>query len=381
MAAETNEEIVMSLSVGLVGLPNVGKSTLFNALTQKSVPAENYPFCTIDPSVGIVAVPDERLDALTTFSKSEKTIPAVVEFVDIAGLVEGASQGEGLGNAFLSHIRNVDTILQVVRIFDVKDDTSTEQVHVYGSLDPLRDISVINLELILADMETVKKRLLKIEREVKRGDKNAIQQKEVLKKVLTGLEEEKMVRELDLKQEEQEILRDLHLITSKPIMYALNKKSGGKNLDEIDPQAFQKLIDTIHKSGSSYVLIDAKNEYELSELSDEERREFQLELGQESGLHQLIRKAYDLLGLMTFFTTGEKETRAWTTKKESTAPQAGGVIHSDFEKKFIRAQVIPWNELLELGSFAEARAKGKLRMEGKDYIVQEGDVIEFFVSP
>ncbi len=370
----------MALSMGLVGLPNVGKSTLFNALTQKKVPAENYPFCTIDPSVGIVPVPDERLHALAEMSQSRETIPAVVEFVDIAGLVEGASQGEGLGNAFLSHIRKVDAIVEVVRIFDIHDDTATEQTHVYGSIDPIRDIRVINMELILADLETVQKRLAKVEREVKRGEKAAIAQKAILEKLIGALEGEKMVRELDLSEEERALVKELHLLSAKPILYALNRKSGGRNLDETDPEAFQELVSFIEAQGASYVLIDAKNEADLSELSDEERRELQEMLGEESGIHELIRRSYELLGLITFFTTGEKETRAWTIRKGSTAPEAGAAIHTDFQKKFIRAQVIPWNELLELGSFAKARETGKLRIEGKEYIVQDGDVIEFFVS-
>ncbi len=369
----------MSLSMGIVGLPNVGKSTLFNALTKKSVPAENYPFCTIDPSVGVVAVPDNRLYQLAEFSKTEKTIPAIVEFVDIAGLVEGASKGEGLGNKFLSNIRDVDAILHMVRIFAIEDDTATEQTHVYGSIDPLRDMKVINMELILADMETVQKRMEKIARDVKRGDKTALMEQELYQRILKALEEEKLAHTLDFSDEEEKVVKSLHLLTMKPVIYGLNKKSGGKNLDETNPEDFQNLVREIEASGAQYVLIDAKTEFDLSEFDGEEKQMMREDLGHDDGIDELIQKSYTLLGLMTYFTTGEKETRAWTVKIGSTAPQAGAAIHTDFETKFIRALVIPWDELLEAGSFAEARAQGKLRTEGKDYIVQDGDVIEFLV--
>jgi len=370
----------MSLSIGIVGLPNVGKSTLFNALTQKSVPAENYPFCTIDPSVGIVAVPDTRLDRLSDFSQTQKTIPAVVEFVDIAGLVEGASKGEGLGNKFLATIREVDAILHMVRIFDIEDDTGSEQTHVYGSIDPLRDIKVINMELILADMESVQNRITKLARDVKRDDKEAVKENDVCVKLLAGLENEELAYTIDIGDDEKELAKSLHLLTMKPVMYGLNKKTGGKNLDVTDPVQFKEITDEIKSEGSEYVVIDARTEHELSEFEGEEKQMMKNELDHnDDGIDELIVAAYKLLGLMTYFTTGEKETRAWTVKIGSTAPQAGAAIHSDFETQFIRAEVISTDELLNAGSFAEARSGGLLRTEGKEYVVVDGDVIEFRV--
>lgn len=367
----------MSLSIGIVGLPNVGKSTLFNALTKKGVPAENYPFCTIDPSMGIVAVPDDRLWKLSEFSKSKKTIPAAVEFVDIAGLVEGASKGEGLGNKFLANIRETDAILHMVRLFPLSGGDK-EIAHVYGNVDPLRDIGVINLELVLADFETVTKRINNLQKDTKKGDKEALFEEGILKRIEKVLEEGKLANSLEYTEEEIKKVKMLNLLTSKPMIYGLNKKAGVKNLDEEKPEYFKEMTDQIIKDGSQFILIDAKIEDELKDFHGEEKDMFRKELGGEhDGINDLIGGCYKLLGLDTYFTTGEDESRAWTIQHGSTAPVAGMAIHTDFKDKFIRAEVVFWKDLLDAGSYSEARAKGKVRTEGKEYIVRDGDVIEF----
>jgi GTP-binding protein YchF len=365
----------MSLSVGIVGLPNVGKSTLFTALTQKNVLIANYPFATIDPSVGIVAVPDGRLAALSTLSGSAETIPAIVEFVDIAGLVKGASSGEGLGNKFLANIRETDMILQVVRIFDDED-----MHHVSGVIDPLADIEVINLELVMADLETVNKRLSNLERDVKRGDKAAVAEHALLQRLRPLLENGKLAHTLEMTEDERKIIRGLHLLTMKAFLYACNKKNGAFNFDDQNDDRWSELMEFFESTNAQYVTVDAGVEHELRDLAADEKNEFRREYGtQDSGVDALIRACYNRLGLMSYFTTGEKETRAWTVPIGSTGPQAGAAIHTDFEKKYIRAQVVSFDDLVECGSIKQAREEGKLRTEGKEYIVKDGDVIEFMI--
>jgi ribosome-binding ATPase len=360
------------LKIGIVGLPNVGKSTLFNALTKQSVLVANYPFATIDPSVGVVAVPDERLQKLSELSKSEKTVPAAIEFVDIAGLVKGASEGEGLGNQFLSHIREVDAILEMVRFFEDADIT-----HVHGSVDPVRDIEIINLELIMADTQVVKSRRERLIRDIKANNKDAVAEDEILTKIESALSEGKLARSIELSSEEIFRIKSLSLLTLKPILYSLNGKSGGT----IDDERREKTHELITSLGSTFVHVDAATERELNDVADEEQEMFRSELGVEiNGLTELIRGAYETLGLMTFFTTGPKETRAWTVPEGATAPEAGATIHNDFKDKFIRAEVVNWQTLLSDGSWSAARDKGDIRTEGKTYTFQDGDVAVFLHS-
>lgn len=360
------------LSCGIVGLPNVGKSTLFNAITQAGAESANYPFCTIDPNVGVVEVPDPRLSKLAEIVNPKRVVPTAFQFVDIAGLVKGASQGEGLGNQFLSHIREVDAIAHVVRCFDDENVT-----HVSGSVDPIQDIETINLELILADLETVEKRLQRVSRQLKTGEKRYRIEQAMLERIKEAFEREQPARQLAFSEEEEPLLRDLHLLTLKPVLYVANVNESDAGRGSANPLV-REVQTYAAREGADVVVISGKVEAEIAELEGEDRALFLEELGlEEAGLDRLIRAAYSLLGLATYFTAGEKEVRAWTIKKGTKAPQAAGVIHSDFERGFIRAEVVAYEQLVQAGSMGRAREMGLLRLEGKDYVVQDGDVVHF----
>ena len=361
------------MKLGIVGLPNVGKSTLFNSLTKAGAESANYPFCTIDPNVGVVAVPDERLKLLGDLYHSKKVTPAVIEFVDIAGLVKGASKGEGLGNQFLSNIREVDAIVHVVRCFE-----DSNVVHVDGSVNPLRDIETINLELIFSDLEILERRIAKVAKGA-RMDKDQAKELAMLERVKERLEDGKLAIGFETEDEdEEEYFKNLNLLTAKPVIYAANVGEEDLANDGADNAGVQAVREYAKETGSEVFAICAQIEEEISELDDEERQMFLDDLGlKESGLEKLIRASHHLLGLMSFLTSGEDETRAWTIKQGTKAPQAAGKIHTDFERGFIKAEVVNYKDLLENGSLAAAREKGLVRMEGKEYVVQDGDVILF----
>ena len=365
------EVIYMSLTAGIVGLPNVGKSTLFNAITKKSILMANYPFATIDPNVGVVIVPDERIDVLKNMYNPERVIPTTYEFTDIAGLVKGASNGEGLGNKFLSHIREVDAVVEVVRCFDDENI-----IHVDGSVDPIRDIEVINVELVLSDLEIVTSRINRIgKKAMTTKNKDDVKEIELLERIKEALESNIPVRKLGLDEEEKKLISSFNLITLKPIIYALNVEDNDINTGN----NYTKLVeDYAKKEGSETAIICAKLESELSELDEEEKKLFLDDLGiKESGVERLINKTYDLLGLATFFTVGKDEVRAWTFEKGSKAPECAGIIHSDFEKGFIKAEVMSYSDLVNAGSELKVRELGKARIEGKEYIMQDGDICHF----
>ncbi|MBS7456616.1 redox-regulated ATPase YchF [Coralloluteibacterium stylophorae] len=359
----------MAIKCGIVGLPNVGKSTLFNALTKAGIAAANFPFCTIEPNVGVVPVPDPRLNALAAIVKPQKVVPTSVEFVDIAGLVAGASKGEGLGNKFLAHIREVDAVAHVVRCFEHGDI-----VHVAGKVDPIADIETIDTELALADLDSVEKALVRAEKASKAGDKEAIARRELLARVRAGLDEGRPVRALGLDEDERAAIRDLFLLTMKPVMYVANvREDGFENNPHLD-----RVRERAAGEGAEVVPVCASIEEEMSQLEDADRDEFLKDLGlDEPGLNRVIRAGYRLLGLQTYFTAGEKEVRAWQVRRGATAPKAAAVIHNDFEKGFIRAETIAFDDYVRLGGEAGAKEAGRLRLEGKEYVVQDGDVLHF----
>lgn len=359
------------MKLGVVGLPNVGKSTLFNAITKAGAMSANYPFCTIEPNVGVVAVPDERLDMLEKFYNSKKKVPASIEFVDIAGLVKGASLGEGLGNKFLSHIREVDAIVHCVRCFD-----DPNVIHVEGRVNPQSDIEIINLELILSDIESVDKRIEKVGKSVKAGDKDAVAELNVLNIIKDTLAQNLPARLAKLNEEQQKIAKGFFLLTTKPVIYSANV--GEDDLAQPDNDYVKQVKEIAKQENAEVITICAKIEEELSALPQEDKDEMLKELGiEQSGLDQLIKACYRLLNLMSFLTAGEDEVRAWTIEIGTKAPQAAGKIHTDFEKGFIKAEVVNYQDLLELGGFSQAKEKGKVRLEGKDYVVQDGDVMLF----